>query len=161
MIAELKYNTILKHQRVDVDKNRKLIYFFPASHVFHLIRSWIINRLNSTLSNQLIFAKGLVSDLKDRVNELGGKDLNIGIDHLNDLIKVNILLKDSIEKSNNQALQNADILLSDTIENYYTALRILKRKNNRSSIETSQLAKESCRHSLNSLQTVINGRRTT
>jgi len=79
------------------------------------------------------------------------------VDQLNKSIK----LKAELESSNNPQLKEADAVLTETIEHYYTSLRILKRHNKRESIPTSPITIDSCRHSLNTLQTVINGRRTT
>jgi len=52
-------------------------------------------------------------------------------------------------------------ILADTIDNLYYILRMLKRQNIKKGIETSQFARDSSRHSVNSLETVLHGRSST
>ena len=117
--------------------------------------------LNKTLTSQLIYSRGFVSEFTDRLKDGTQIDLSYPITLFQDLININIKLKAELERSNDSQLKEADAILTESIEHYYTSLRILKRHNKRESLPTSQVAIDSCRHSLNNLQNVINGRRTT
>lgn len=130
-------------------------------NVFQFFKKKAVDQLNKTLSSQLIHSRGFVSEFTDRFKDGTQIDLSYPITLFQDLININIKLKSEIEKSNDPQLKEADEILAETIEHYYTSLRLLKRHNKRDSIPTSQMAIDSCRHSLNTLQTVINGRRTT
>lgn len=157
----LDYNTIIKHQYLDVDASRKNLRRLPWLNLFQFFKKKAIDHLNKTLSIQLIHSRGFVSEFTDRFKDGEQKDLSYLIELIQDLININIKLKTEVEKSNDKQLQETDTILAETIEHYYASLRILKRYNKRENIPTSQMAIDSCRHSLNTLQTVINGRRTT
>jgi hypothetical protein len=157
----LDYNTIIKHQFQDVDASRKNFHRLSWLNLFHYFKKKAIDQLNKTLSSQLIHSRGFVSEFNDRFKEGTQIDLSYPIELFQDLININIKLKAEIEKSNDPQLKEADEILAETIDHYYTSLRILKRHNKRESIPTSQIAIDSCRHSLNTLQNVTNGRRTT
>ena len=157
----LDYNTILKHQFHDVNASRTSFRFITWLKVIQFVKKKIVVSLNKNLSSQLIQSRGLVSEFTDRLKESDNIDLSYPIELIEDLIGINISLKTEFEKSNDPDLKRADEILTETIEHYYASLRILKRHNQRNSIPTSQIATDSCRHSLNTLQTVINGRRTT
>jgi hypothetical protein len=157
----LDYNTIIKHQYEVVTASRKNFHRLTRFNIFNLLKRKLITRLNDGLSNQLIHARGLVSEFTDRFKEVEEIDLNFLIELIDKLIKLNISLKSEFENSNDPDLKKANDILTETIEHYYTSLRILKRHNKRESIPTSQMAIDSCRHSLNTLQAVINSRRST
>ena len=157
----LDYNTIIKHQYLDVEASRKIFHRLTRLNLFQVFKKKAIAQLNKTLSSQLIHSRGFVSEFTDRFKDGTQIDLSYPIKLFQDLLNINIKLKAELEKSNNPKLIEVDAILTETIEHYYTSLRILKRHNKRESIPTSQMATDSCRHSLNTLQTVINGRRTT
>jgi hypothetical protein len=160
-MISLDYNTIIKHQYLDVDASRKNFRRLTWLNLFQFVKKKAITQLNETLSSQLIHSRGFVSEFTDRFKEEVQIDLSYPIELFQDLININIKLKEELEKSNDHQLRETDAILAETIEHYYTSLRILKRHNKRDNIPTSQMAIDSCRHSLNTLQTVINGRRTT
>jgi hypothetical protein len=120
-----------------------------------------IEQLHNALSSQLIRSRGFVSEFTNRFNGEIEVDLNCPIELIQDLIDINIKLKTELENYSDVKLKGVDAILSETIEHYYTSLRILKKHNKRNNIPTSQMAIDSCRHSLNTLQTIIDGRRTT
>ena len=119
-----------------------------------MVNSKHIEQLHSALSSQLIRSRGFVSEFTDRIkgDEI---DLSYPIELIQNLIDINIKLKTEIENSNDVKLKQADAILAEVIENYYTSLRMLKRHNKRNNIPTSQMAIESCKHSLNTLQTIL------
>jgi len=157
----LDYNTIIKHQYQDVDASRKNFHRLTWLNLFQFFKKKAIDQLNKTLSSQLIHSRGFVSEFSDRFKEGTQIDLSYPIELFQDLLNINIKLKAELEKSNDPRLKEADSILTETIEHYYMSLRILKRHNKRENIPTTQMATDSCRHSLNTLQTVINGRRIT
>ena len=157
----LDYNNIIKHQYLDVEASRKNFHRLTWLKLFQFYKKRAIDQLNKKLGLQLIHSRGFVAEFTDRFKEGAEIDLSYLIGLFQDLLNVNIKLKAEIEKSNDPALKEADAILTETIEHYYTCLRILKRHNKRESIPTSQMATDSCRHSLNTLQTVTDGRRTT
>jgi hypothetical protein len=120
-----------------------------------------IEQLHNALSSQLIRSRGFVSEFTNRFNGEIEVDLNCPIELIQDLIDINIKLKTELENYSDVKLKGVDAILSETIEHYYTSLRILKKHNKRNNIPTSQMAIDSCRHSLNTLHTIIDGRRTT
>jgi hypothetical protein len=155
------YNAIIKHQYRDVEASRKNFRRLALLNLFQFFKKKAIGQLNKTLSSQLIHSRGFVSEFTDRLKDGTQIDLSYPITLFQDLININIKLKAELERSNDPQLKEADAILIETIEHYYTSLRILKRHNKRESLPTSQVAIDSCRHSLNILQNVINGRRTT
>jgi hypothetical protein len=157
----LDYNTIIKHQYQDVDTSRKNFRRLTWLNLFQFVKKKAIDQLNKTLSSQLIHSRGFVSEFTDRFKDGTPIDLSYPIELLQDLLNINIKLKAELEKSNDPQLEESDVILTETIEHYYTSLRVLKRHNKRENIPTSQMAIDSCRHSLNTLQTITNGRRTT
>lgn len=157
----LDYNTIIKHQYQDVDASRKNFRRLSWLKIFQFFKKKAIDQLNKTLSSQLIYSRGFVAEFTERFKDEEQIDLSYPIDLFQELININITLKAELEKSNDYNLRETDAILTETIDHYYTSLRILKRHNKRNNIPTSQMAIDSCRHSLNTLQTVINGRRTT
>jgi len=157
----LNYNSIIIHQYRDVNASRKNFHRLTWLNLFHFAKRKRIDQLNKTLGSQLIQSQGFISEFTERLNDINEIDLSYPIKLLEDLIKINIELKTELEKSKIPELKETDAILTETIEHYYTSLRILKRHNQRKSIPTSQMAIDSCRHSLNTLQNVIDGRRTT
>jgi hypothetical protein len=157
----LDYNNIIKHLYNDVYASRKNFRRLTWLHLFQFLKKKAIDQLNKSLSAQLIHSRGFVSEFNDRFKDEAQIDLSYPIKLFQDLLNINIKLKAELESSNDPQLQEADTILTETIEHYYTSLRILKRLNKRESIPTSQMATDSCRHSLNTLQAVINCRRTT
>lgn len=157
----LDYNTIIKHQYLDVDASRKSFHRLTWLSLIQFFKRKAVGQLNKTLSSQLIQSRGFVSEFTDRFKGEVEIDLSYPIELIQDLIDINIKLKTELEKSNNPDLKETDAILAETIEHYYTSLRLLKRHNKRNNIPTSQMAIDSCRHSLNTLQTISDGRRTT
>jgi hypothetical protein len=157
----LDYNTIIKHQYLDVDASRRNFHRLTWLNLFQFFKKKAISQLNKTLGSQLIHSRGFVSEFTERFKGEVLLDLSYPIELIQDLIDINIKLKAELEKSNDVTLKEADAILAETIDHYYTSLRLLKKHNKRDNIPTSQMAKDSCRHSLNTLQTAIDGRRTT
>jgi len=167
----LDYNTVIKHQYDDVNKSRKKIAFY-----FHnLFTNWLhyfvkrgLKKVNNILLSQLLSSKGLLSDIKEKAPQLQGQNLTKVIDWVDSLIKVNVSFKTEIEKiileddgNDFPEMLTANSALEETIETLYNILRILKKCNGKTTVETSEEAINSAKHSLHSLQTVLHGRRTT
>jgi hypothetical protein len=174
----LDYNTTVEHQFGDVNKSRKKINFF-FNNSLDSVRKWFkgitrgfinksISNINTRLTSQLLNSKGILSDLQGRVKSPSGEDFTALIKRMDDLIILHISFKEEVERiiDADKKIQFPDILvtnalLEETIEVQYDILRLLKRYNQKSSIETSSLASESNERSLISLETATNERRTT
>jgi len=122
----LDYNTIIKHQYHDVDVSRKNYRRFTWLNLFQFFKKKAIDQLNNTLSSQLIHSRGFVSEFTDRFKDGAPIDLSYPIELFQDLLNINIKLKAELEKSNDPQLKETDNILTETIEHYYTSLRILK-----------------------------------
>ncbi|MBO9632267.1 MAG: hypothetical protein J7578_04060 [Chitinophagaceae bacterium] len=174
----LDYDTTVRHQFEDLHKSRRKINFFfnnPLGSISQWINTLIqkliekaIAQINDRLTTQLFHSKGILADLQSKATELQGKDFNTFIRKIDDLIIQHVSFTHEIEviieadkRSKFPQILLTDSLLKEIIEVQYDILRILKRYNNNSSRETSELAVESSKRSLISLQTTANGRRTT
>lgn len=174
----LDYNSTFRHQIEDVNKSRRKINFFfnkPLTIIGQWMKTLLKNltqkaiiKINLRLTSQLLSSKGLLADLQSKADYFQGKDLSAFINQVDNLILQHISFNDDIEKiieADNQELfpeiKTTDSLLKETIEVQYDILRILKRFHKKSTKETSDLAIESSRRSLISLETIVNGRRTT
>lgn len=114
-----------------------------------------IDQLNKMLSYQLEDSKRLVSEFTYKLKDVVSADLSRQIKLVQDLIDNNIKLKTEFENTNDVNLKEAEAILLETLEHNYTAMRMLKRHNIKNNIPTSQLAIDSCEHSLNTLKTIL------
>ena len=170
-----EYSTVLTYQSVCVDKTRKQIdSYFNNRFIIAFNRTSSIKRklgrLTSFFIEQLLASKGLIAVVEEKLDKLKGKDLSEIITDTDKLIKVYINLNDTLESIMTQeegiqaefpSLIIHQSILTDTIDNLYLILRMLKRQNIRKNIETSQFAIDSSMYSVNSLKTVLNGRSST
>lgn len=166
-----EYNYQLLHQYNDVNKaKRKFDTFFHSflpSIVDNLLKR-LTNKITNTLVEQLLKSRGLLAIVQDKVKDVENVQLDEPISLINKLIKVNADLKTRIEEiaqSDNEnrfpQIHIANEVLEETIDNLYDTLRFLKKRNIKPNIEQSNLALESSKRSLSSLQTVLHGRRST
>ena len=124
-----------------------------------------INLLSAYFFDQLLYSKRLKTSIHENIEQLKGRDLSKAIFDTGNFIGINIRLQDTIDSfmSKNSQEQFSELsllhsVIGDTIDNLYNLLRMLKRQNIKKNIETSQFAIDSSAHSVNSLETVLNGR---
>jgi hypothetical protein len=169
-----EYSTVLTYQSACVDKTRKQIdsYFNNRWLLNPFVRTASITRKlsrdTSFLIEQLLASKGLIAVIEEKLEKLRGKDLSETIIEIDRLIKIYINLKVTFESIVSEGVQKEfpeiivqQSVLADTISNLYLILRMLKRQNLKKNVETSQFARDSSRHSVNSLETVLHGRSST
>jgi hypothetical protein len=124
-------------------------------------------KLHLFLLNQSLNAKGLLAVVEKNSTELSDKNHTDSIRRFEQIIKLNIKLKGVVARitgaleSQIPEYSSWEPILEETIENLYSVLRILKRHHRLTPHETSDLARESANTSLNSLETIIHGRRAT
>ena len=170
MIYLQQYDALLKHQSDALIKGtRKITGIFGRG--WRLIADFFVKKtvltINELLISQMMQSKGFLADIEKRTTELKDQDLHVIIGGVDAIIKLNITLKETIDHTFTdwtekiKDVQTWDPILEETIENYYSVLRILKRQHLKASIETSSLAIESSKCSLTSLQTATYDRRTT
>ncbi len=170
MLSIPLYDTFLQRQYKDATRETKRIRTairFDFQFVTRFFIRKAIKKINFFLLTQVIESKGLLSDIESKKDALFGMDLSETIDSINKIIKLNISLKQILtEFSGNPhakkyEVNSWDSILEETIDSLYSTLRILKRQNKKTRIETSSLALESSKCSLTSLQTATYDRRTT
>lgn len=170
MLSIPQYDSLLHHQYNDVEnKARKIRIFISAD--FHFIKRFFVKKgvrkINNFLSSHLLKSKGILSDIESRTSDLKDKDLSHMIKGIDGIIKLEIKLKESVRGSFEKMIhdcpeiENWEPILEETINNLYSTLRILKRQNKKTAIDTSPLAVESSKRSLTSLQTATYDRRPT
>jgi hypothetical protein len=125
-----------------------------------------VHRIDEALPSYLIKAKGLLSDLQSKEEQLRGRNLTDIIGHLERLINLYIFLKETISSIAEGAsifpeIKNWAPILTETIEMLYATLRLAKRYNLKTSHPASDLAVESSKRSLSSLERTSYVRRAT
>ena len=120
-----------------------------------MFRKSDIDKLRNTLGSQLILSREFVYEITGRFKGKAEITLSYPIQLIQDLIDINVKLKTELEQSDDLNLKEPEAMLAETLEYYFKALRIMKRRNRRNNIPTSQMAIEACRHSLNTLQTKL------
>jgi len=169
MLSIPLYDTFLQRQYKDAARETKRIRAairFDFQFVTRFLLKRAVNKINIFLPTQLIESKGLLSDIESKKDALSGLDLSETIDSVNRIINLNISLKQILSELADHLhpkfkVNTWDPILEETIDSLYSTLRILKRQNKKTRIETSSLALESSRCSLTSLQTASYDRRTT
>ncbi|HWK07310.1 MAG TPA: hypothetical protein VNS58_26945 [Puia sp.] len=170
MLSIPLYDTFLQRQYKDAARETKKIRIairFDFQFVTRFFVRKAVKKINIFLLTQVIESKGLLSDIESKKDALLGMDLSETIDSINRIIKLNISLKQILSEfsdhlhSKNYEVNSWDPILEETIDSLYSTLRILKRQNKKTRIETSSLAIESSKCSLTSLQTATYDRRTT
>jgi hypothetical protein len=169
MLATLDYTSVIRTQYYCVEKSKKSLDFFNSGlgKVVNSIRSpkSILRKVNSILISQLVSSRGLLITAQEKNLEIKDKDLTKAVTGVNKLLELNIVVQslvDELLENNNEnkypELYLTRELLSETIENFYSILRILKKANLKTPKETSQLARDLSRVSVNSLEKVLYGR---
>jgi hypothetical protein len=169
MLSILQYDQVIQRQYHDAERRRKdfrIVIHLDLQFFTRFFVSRAVRRIDQWLPSFLIRAKGLLSDLQSRDSELAGQNLKPVIDHLERLINLNILLKEKLTLVEEDAIIYPEIsawsnILTETIETLYSTLRLAKRYNGRTPRETSDLAVESSKRSLSSLETTSYVRRAT
>ncbi len=164
-----EYDNVLIYQSKCVDRTRQKIDSYFSNNWEYSTRNDSLEgkilAISSFFIQQLLSSKGLVATIKESVDLIKGKDLSKTIADTDKYIKVYIHLKDTLDglilRGNEEHFPELLIqqsVIGETIDNLYHLLRMLKRQNIKKNIETSQIAKDSSRHSVNSLETVLHGR---
>jgi hypothetical protein len=169
MLTISQYDHIIQDQYEDAERRSRDFRLVIRLDVQFFTRFFIgaaVRRIDQALPSFLIKAKGLLSDLQDREAELTGNNLKDTISHLERLINVHIFLNEKLALVEEDASIYPEIktwsnITTETIETLYATLRLAKRYNGRAPRETSDLAVESSKRSLSSLETTSYGRRAT
>jgi hypothetical protein len=165
----LDYNSVIRNQYHDVEKGKKSLDFFNSGFgrvVNSLISpKAILRKVNSILTSQLVSSRGLLVTAQENCLDIKDKDVTKGINGINKLLELNIIIQSLVEEllEGKQDTKHPELYLTreiveETIENFYSILRILKKANLKTPKETSQLAKDLSRVSVNSLEKVLYGR---
>lgn len=93
--------------------------------------------------------KGLNASLTERFEEISGTGQSGSIKDIDELIAINVRFLGMIEKlifldieNDYPQIRRSKEILTEVIENLYTALRTLKRANKKSTVATSQMARD-------------------
>jgi hypothetical protein len=170
MLFAQQYSTLLEQQSLEVkEKTRRMAKLlkpdFSFAKMFFAKRAG--RKLNIFLLNQALKTKGLLAEIEMNVVQLTDRDLSYAIQPFEEIILLNIKLKEVIArlpamvKDQIHESSSWEPILGETLDNLYVILRVLKRHHRATPIETSALARESANTSLHSLETIIHGRRTT
>lgn len=161
----LDYNSAIQDQSEDIKRSQKKLDFFhtPFGKWFTpLFLDSIITKLTKLSTTRLLQSKGVLSEIRDNSHKLVDKDLSKVIRSTNDLLNLNITLHSMVievigeNKENEfQKLSILQEIIEETIETLYSINRVLKRSNLKTHSETSQLAIDSSRKSLDTLAKVI------
>jgi len=160
-MSVIDYKGVLHGQYLAFGKSGRRLDFwghFPFSKANN-----IIGNLNNTIFiPQLLITKGLLADLQSRYDETDSAEVSKVIPLIDDLIALTAKLHTKINCLSNknpeaQELLLTDSVLTETLENLYDILRILKRANVKKPALNNQLGKAASDISLYSLQKVIDG----
>jgi len=165
----LDYNTVIFHQFQDVERSKKRLSFIDTplgkwiNSIFSL--DTIFSGINRATTSQLLKVKGLLSELKENYSELHNQDLSRAINQINDLLNDNISFLFRVEtilkgdsSDEFQKLIISKEVLAETIETLYSTIRLLKRANQKKPMmETSQMAIDSSKKSVDTLAKVVYG----
>ncbi len=166
MISTLDYNSAIKYQYEDLEKNKKRVerYFGVGQWVTQKLIPGLLKRLNGLLISHLLSTKGGLTEISNNIDKIQGRDLSKQISSLNMWLELCISFQGELEKliEENEHKKYRDLVISqatlaEIIENLYSILRILKKANLKSPKETSELAKDLSRLSVNSLEKVLYG----
>lgn len=170
MLSIPQYDSFIQRQYQDVERETKQIKIVIRLDFKFITRFFVkraIRKINEFLPSQLLKAKGVLADLESREQQLKGRDLGYMIQNMERIIDLNIMVHSLItEDLENFSKELPDAktwggILEETIEILYCTLRILKRQTKKANIETSDLALESSKRSLTSLERASYDRRTT
>ncbi len=172
MLSIPQYDTFLQREYEAAVRETKKITFVIRIGLQFITKFFVkraVRKINAFLVNQVVTSKGMFSDIESRSESLLGKDLSEIISSVDKMIKINITLKELLTNSTSfedllqemPEVSSWNSLLEETIVDLYSTLRILKRQNLKTTIETSPLALESSKRSLTSLQTATYDRRAT
>lgn len=158
----LEYKDLFVNQNHDAERNRKRFSLIGLGSFFSFLSlnkllNWVFQRLNTTIAKQLLQMKGLAVTLEDEFEEVKDTNLNEIITLLNTFLNSNISFHTYLEELHDKgkskkypSLLVTKDLVAETIETAYNIIRILKRANIKPNIETSELAIELSRTSINS-----------
>ncbi len=169
MLTIPQYDQIIQRQYRDAERRSwdfRLVIRLDFQFFTRFFIGAAVRRINRALPSFLIKAKGLPSDLQSREAELTGGNLKDTIGNLEQLINIHIFLNEELVLVKEDAIIYPEIntwsnIMTETIETLYATLRLAKRYNGRTPRETSDLAVESSKRSLTSLETTSYARRAT
>lgn len=162
----LDYNTALCNQYDFVASNGKKLNrygniangfwapFYPLHHA--------LKKMKGQFIQQLIYSKGMLSQVSEHIEDIRNKDTSELIDIIEQLINKNIELHSKAEEIVNEDTDNRfpefhiiTSVLLETIENFYSTLRIIKRVNRKTPIERTTLAESSVSISAKTLEKIF------
>lgn len=169
MLTIPQYDHFIQNQYEDAERRRKdfrIVIRFDLQFFTRFIVSAAIRRIDETLPSFLIKAKGLLTDLQTKEAELSGSNLRGFIEHLDRFIQALIFITETLPSIEEASTVFPEIngwrgILTETIETLYATMRLAKRYNLQSSRPPSNLAVESSKRSLSSLERTSYVRRTT
>jgi len=160
MAMFLDYNTVINQTSLDVKQSKKAILFYFSEPVSTFVLSSKQAKIKKTFNYQLIVSIWLLTDLEKSYEAVSNKDLSKEINLVSNLVKLNIEVQANIDSQINKpgckdaelALLNKEI--QETIANFYSCLRILKKANKKEPIETTELAKGAVGRTAKTLRTI-------
>jgi hypothetical protein len=160
------YSSAIKYQSEDLEKNRKRFdrNFTFGKWVAKKLLPGLLKKLNGLLVSHLLSTKGALIELSKNIDKIEGKDLTKQINDLENWIHINISFQDAIEQliAQNEhkeypALVISQATLGEIIENLYTIQRVFKKHTLQTPKETSELARDLSKRSVQSLQKALYG----
>lgn len=167
MVASLdlsQYNSAFQYQRNDFRKTEKRLTiswnFFPAKRFL----SALLKRFNGLLMSHLLASKGTISDLKENIQEIEGKDLSKQISDLEEFILFVVSSKETINTfiSSEKGKEYPELVITNSsleelIDNLYSIQRIFKKHTLQTPKKPSEVARELSRTSVKSLEKALYG----
>jgi hypothetical protein len=165
----LDYTKIASNQFHHVEKQVRNNQYFSILGSFS---SYFVKRrtrkLNTSLTGLFLESKGILAELKENIGKIEDKTIKEVIVKSDSIISKYSVFRASIEvliegdKENKYPeFKNTLSIITETLAIQFDILRLLKRYSKKSHTQTSAETLESNRRSLNSLESIMNGHRTT
>lgn len=162
----IDYNTVILNQSHDIRRSKQKLGFVHSSFgkwVSSLLPlDAILGGINRVTTIQLMQCKGIHAEIRENYQGLQGRDLTKVIGSINHLLNLSITLHAIVievlndDKENEfQKLNISKEVLEETIETLYAINRLFKKSNLKKPLETSQLAIDSSKKSVDTLGKVI------
>lgn len=169
-VISIDYNSILHLQSDRLQRSKRLIaWYILLSSLPSVIYKFFLlkNRFKKIVlkaSQQLLSAKGMNIQLHQEYDHLENQQTSHLIESYNTLLRSTIEVLGDLESLSSEMgkWRFKEIgfiieIVKETIESYYDSIRLLKRKNLITPIETTQLAKDIALISTHSLQKTTYG----
>ena len=162
----IDYNSALCNWYQFTETNEKKLNFFGHFTngflgTFFSVHSRL-KQINSLFIQQLIYSKGILSEVQEHIDDIRNKNAQELIDLLEQLINKNIeiqskaegIVKKDVDKKYPE-FEVTNVVVTETIENLYNTLRIVKRVNRKTPIGRTELANIAAMHSAKTLEKVF------